>query len=468
MSKQISKRRGRLLSKLSALSAAVAAAGFLSAVPVMDSVLSTGLFSDNSVLAQDRAGGGQRPPPSTRQAQTLSQNVFRIIEQVIELRDNDDYVGARRQLDNVKQMYDNNRLNDYEKFTMWLFYASIDQAEENYDAAIASYNEILRLENITPEQREQALQVLGQLYYVQEKYPEAIDIMKRYLEVAQNPSPDILLRIGSAYYQLEQFAEGLPYVLQNIEAERARGNQVAQSTYSLLRALHLSLDDFRSARQVQREMVVLYNDINDWPLLGSIYGQLEEFEKQLETYYVGNVMGYLDSESELITLAYQLFNADNPWGAAKVVEKGMEAGVIDKNQNNLSFLSQAYQIAREDAKAVPPLIEAAEMGGEDAGEMYARLGRLYINMYEFDKAADAFDEAFRMGNLGRPDQIRITQARALLEAKEFDRAITVLREAARDERSADTARVWINHVESEKAREESLEERRKQYEGYFL
>ncbi|MDT8397035.1 MAG: tetratricopeptide repeat protein [Pseudomonadales bacterium] len=443
------------------------AAAFLTVLPVVDSAINLNMFSHTQVLAQ-RAADETRPPPATRQAQTLSQRVFRVIENVMELRDEkEDYAGALKALDEIKAMNDAGRLNDYEQFTMWLFYASIDQAQERYAEAVLSYEQILKLPNLTPDQREQALSIIGQLYYVLEDYRKAIDALKKYLEVAVDPSPDMYLRIGTAYYQLDEFQEAIPFVLRNMELELASGDLVPESTYGLLRALYLSVEDYPKAKQVLREMVVLFNKPEDWGFLASIHGQMEEFPQQLQTYYVANAMGYLESENQLMNLAFQLFNNDNPYGAAKLVADGIAAGVIKETESNLSFLSQSWQIAREDEKAIEPLIKAAEISEEDAGELYARLGRAYLNLSEFKKAADAFETALKEGKLDRPDQVRITQARALMDAKEFDKALTVLKEAAKDQRSKTLANTWIKVVESEKAREDSLQERRELYKGFF-
>ena len=88
--------------------------------------------------------------------------------------------------------------------------------------------------------------------------------------------------------------------------------------------------------------------------LPAVLGQIERFQEQAQSYYVTNAASYLDSDSQLVNFAAQLYNNDYPYGCARVMEKGMSEGIIEEDEGNLSFLSTCYQIAREDAKAAGP------------------------------------------------------------------------------------------------------------------
>src|SRR5690606_16935213 len=223
---------------------------------------------------------------------------------------------------------------------------------------------MIEVPNLTPDRLEQGWFLIAQLHFAQEQWQEAIAAFRKYLEIAPTPDADVYLRIGQAYYQLERFQDAIPEVRRNMQELRARGEAIPQSTYQLLRALYFTVEDYRSAQQVLREMVVIYNDPEDWGFLAAVNGQLEEFENQAYVYWVAGKAEYLDSESELVNLAAQLSNYDNPYGAAKVMEEGIEQGIIEETDDNLTFLAQFYQLAREDEAAIPPLIRAAEMSGD--------------------------------------------------------------------------------------------------------
>jgi tetratricopeptide (TPR) repeat protein len=433
----------------------VASVTALYMLPVTNAVV-PGLFASQVQAAEEE---GRRPPPSTRQAGTLTQQVFSRITKVMELRDMDDLAGAKAVLDEIRALYDRGRLNDFETFTLWQFYASIEQTEENYEGALTYYRRMLEVPNLSPDQIEQTWFYIGSFHFVLEQYREAIDAFEMYNQIALEPNDAVYLRIASAYYSIEEYRNALPPLLKNMELLRAKGEKVPQSTYGLLRAIYLTLEDYQSAYQTLREMVVLFEDPADWSLLAQLAGQLERFTEQAQIYYVAETGGFLDSENEYVQLASQLFNNENPYGCAEMIQKGFDKGIIEEDEDNLSFIAQCYQIAREDEKALPFLERAAAMS--DDGELYARLARVYMTLDNMEKAAEAFKEAFDKGGLNRPDQVYLTQARAYMELNRYDEALTAARAAGRDERSADTARTWVTVLTNEKERYETLQRQRR-------
>lgn len=438
-----------------------AAAALMYVAPVAISIVDDSVLRTSAYAADE----GRRPPPSTRQSETLTRRVYERIEEVMVLRDNEQYNEARAILNELKAMYDRDQLNNREKYTMWLFFASLDQAQENYRGAIENYRQVLNVPDLAPDQLEQTWMMVGSLHFALEEFREAIDAFNTYNQLAVEPNADVYLRMATAYYQLEEYQNALEPLQKNMELVRARGAELPQSTYSLLRALYLTMEDYPKARQVLREMVVLYNEPADWGFLASIEGQLENFTAQAHTLYVADAAGYLDSEAQLLNLATQLYNNDNPFGCAEVIAEGFEAGIIDQDEDNLGFIATCYQLAREDAKAVPFLVRAAEMA--DDGELHARLGRIYMTLGEFEEATAAFATALQKGGISRPDQLYLSQARAFMELNRYDEGIQAAQNAGRDERSSETARTWVTVLTAEKERYTYVQQVRRDLAEFF-
>lgn len=438
---------------------------FLAAALTVLPVADIPVIGSSQVLAQDEDDDGRRAPPEARSSQTLGRRVFTRINEVMELRDMEQFAEALEVLGEIKEDFDRDRLNDREKFVMWQFYANIYQVQEKYDQAITAYEQILVLPGLTQEQMEQTMFYLGSLYYVQEQFREAIDTFNEYNEIVLEPNEDSYFRIGTAHYQLEEFQEAIPNILRNMEILRSKGEMIPKNTYDLLRALYFSTEDYAAAYQVLRESVVLFNDPDDWVLLPAVLGQIERFQEQARSYYVAEALGYLDSDSQLINLAAQLYNNDYPYGCARIMERGMADGIIPEDEGNLSFLSTCYQIAREDEKAVDPLERAAAMS--DDGELYARLGRIYSTMLEWEKSLEAFNTALEMGGIERTDQVYLSMARSYMELNRYDEGIQAARNAQRDERSEDTGRTWVTVLTREKERYETLQRQRRDLAEFF-
>jgi hypothetical protein len=435
-------------------------AAMLYALPVIDSELGAGnglVLNGLQVVAGEAE---RRPPPETRQSEVMTRRVYERIEKVIELRDAEDYAGARVILGEVREMFNAGRLNNRETQVMFQFYASMDMAEENYEGALANHREILKLENLTPELLEQTWTQIGAILYQLERYREAIDAFIMLNSITLEPQADVYLRIAYAHYQLEEFSEAIPPLLTNFELVRARGDQIPRNSYGLLRALYLTIEDFTKAYQITREMTVIFNEDSDWVLLAQLSAQLERFNDQSHLYYVSKIGGFLNSQGEYVTLASLLNNNDNPIGCGKVMEEAIKTGVVAEEESNLSLTATCYRLAREDAKAVPFLEKAASLS--DDGELYAQLARVHMTIGDYEASLPAFDNAFRKGELSRPDQVYLLQARAFLELNRFEEAAQAARNAARDRRSADTARTWETHINNERERITTLQRQRRE------
>lgn len=421
-------------------------------------VLTTGLFTSQQVLAQE---DGPRPPPSTRQANTLSRPVFTRIEDIQELRDADEYEEALAKLGELREMANNDRLNGYERYMMLIFYASIAMDMENFEDAEAYWDEALDLPDLSATQQSQAFQTLGQLRFMLERYEGALTAFDDYIRVTEVPDSGVYLRKATALYVLERYEEALPEVLHNMELVRAQGEQIPENTYGLLRSIYFNLEDYEAVQDVLREMIVLFDNPDEWIQLAQVHSQLENFDRQAYSYYLADLKDYLSSSQQLMTLGYLLYNNDNPWGASQVISRGMSSNTIEENASNLEFLATCYQAAREDDMALEPLRRAAEMA-ED-GAMYYRLGRIYMNIRDYESAVQAMDRAIEAGGVDREDQLYQTQATAYYLLDRYDEAIAAARSAGQaDERSADTAQSMVASFQRAKESYETIQRRRQE------
>ena len=103
----------------------------------------------------------------------------------------------------------------------------------------------------------------------------------------------------------------------------------------------------------------------------------------------------------------------------------------------------------------------------DDGELYARLGRIYSTMTEWEKSIDAFNQAMEKGSIDRPAQVYLSMARAYMELNRYDEGLEAARAAQRDERSRDTARTWLTVLTREKERYEPLQRQRRELAEFF-
>jgi len=127
---------------------------------------------------------------------------------------------------------------------------------------------------------------------------------------------------------------------------------------------------------------------------------------------------------------------------------------VQKNSKNYRLLSQAWQLAMEDKKAIPALQAAARM--ETDGELYVRLGNAYLNLGEYAQCEEAVRSGLEKGGLKSPDNAQISLGMCLYNQREYQNAIRAFREAGKSSRSRRIANQWITVIESDIERNEQI------------
>ncbi len=153
-------------------------------------------------------------------------------------------------------------------------------------------------------------------------------------------------------------------------------------------------------------------------------------------------------------MAQLYLQSDVPYKAGKVLEKGFNAGTVEKTARNYRLAAQAWTMAQEDAKAIPALVNAAKLS--DDGELDVRLANAYFNLGQWRESITSSRAGIKKGGLKRSDQANILLGMALYNVERYSQAIEAFRIARRDNRSRRMASQWINHVTTERARQEKL------------
>jgi len=154
-------------------------------------------------------------------------------------------------------------------------------------------------------------------------------------------------------------------------------------------------------------------------------------------------------------MAYLYLNAEDPYFAGSVMERGFEDELVDDKSKNYELAGSAWAQAREVAKSIPMMEKAAAKS--DEGELYVRLGNVYLDGDQFSKAANAVQKGLEKGGVKRPDQARLVLGMSYFNMGEYNKARRAFRDAAKDERSAKYSQQWLKYITSEEERQKELE-----------
>ena len=153
-------------------------------------------------------------------------------------------------------------------------------------------------------------------------------------------------------------------------------------------------------------------------------------------------------------MAYLYLNAEVPYKAGKVMERGFKDESIEPTSKNYEVAASAWRQAQELEKAVADMEIAASKS--DEGELYARLGNIYLDSDRYDKAIVAIKKGLARGGVKRPDTARLVLGMAYFNDKQYDKARDAFKAAGRDERSAKYSAQWIKYLDSELDRQAKL------------
>lgn len=429
----------------------------ISAMAMAGVLASASLYSLAASAAEEE---GAREPPPTRSSDVLTERVFKQISEIQELMSPDDpnqqpdYARAKQLLDELNERYD--RLNDFEKSTLLNFYTNYYLNNDDIDMALQTFEKILTIEDLREDVKLRALMALGQLYSGEERFEESIDAFNRWRDLSVDENENVYLGLANSHYNLAQYNEAIPYLLDHMEMLEAAGKPIAKNVYGLLNVMYIELEDYESAEKVTKQMVVLFDEASDWRNLSAIYGYLDNDAKRIETLGLTFAKGYMASESEYLNLAQSLAGIDAPYKGAKILEKGFQDGIVEENEENLQKLVQMYLLASEYEMALVPAIKAAEMA--ETGEAYDQLGYVYYMLHDYPNAVEATEKALERGGLRNPGDSQLFLARGLVELDQFDAATSAARKA--QDMGEDSARSFLNYIESSKARFDNLKQRK--------
>ncbi|MCF6216401.1 MAG: hypothetical protein L3J58_09525 [Emcibacter sp.] len=414
----------------------------------------------------------------TRRTPALSEKIYKVLGKAQECADLNDYPCALQVLeDGLGHKLE--KLNSYERAQYYNFKGFLYYSQEKYGEALKAYENVLRQENLPAAMEDTTVYTMAQLYFIKEDYNNSIKMMLRWLEFQPAPTAQPLILLAQAYYSLgtaegiapaasaEYFNKAIPLILQAIDLYKASDKQPKENWYLLLRVMYFEM------KQNQKVVDILELLVNTWPKkeywlqLAGMYGEMssdattEEArlaleKKQLATYETAYRQGYLEKGSELINMSQLYMYHEAPYWASDVIAKGIKAGIIEKTKKNYESLAQARINAQDMRQSLEPLRIAAEMS--DDGELYKKLGQVYMQLDDYKNGAKYFGLALKKGGLKRPDSVAIYKGMCHFNLGELDNAKKAFEMATKDKRSRKQAKKWIAYLSKEKERLKQIKE----------
>jgi tetratricopeptide (TPR) repeat protein len=387
----------------------------------------------------------------TKETVAMSQQVYEQLAAIQEMIEAKAYASAQRAIEELKGR---KGLSDYERAQLYNINGYSYYLQERYRDAIAAYDQVLATPGLPEALLLSTLKTKAQLHFTEEDYESALKVVRQLLAAIPEPSPDVLMIEGQALFQLGRYDEALVPIKSAIDMYRDQGQKPKENWLLLLRVIYFEQKEYELMIGVVKELIAYYPKDTYVLTLAGIYSELGDTKKQLALTEVLYEKGMLNTASHITNLANLYLLHGLPYKAASVLEKEMNANIVDANERNLRLLSQAWYQAREDEKAIPPLERAARMSND--GELYIRLAQAHLNLENWSEAASAVEQGLKAGGLKRNDTANIMLGMALFNQKRLEQARRAFERAATDSRSQRAASQWIAYVDSELKRRDLM------------
>lgn len=389
-----------------------------------------------------------------RRTPALRPVVYTKLEEVQQLADQKNYAAALDRLALLQKM----QRNSYEQAMTWSMQAYVHFNKENYPEAIKAYEEILKIQNIPLSLEESTRFSLAKLYFVQEKYPQALGSLNAWFGMTAKPNPQAYVMRAQMHYEMENYKAALPDIKQAMAVAQEQGMKTPENWLLLERAVYYQNKDFKAMERCLQDLIALYPKKQYWLQLAAVYNELNLPLKEVAIMEMMYEQGELKTEPELVNLVQAMLGNNMPYKAAGVVLQGFKDKTVTENAKNLTLLGDALMLAKEYTEAIKVLERAAQASQQ--GKDYYKVAQLEVDRQLWPKALEHLDTALKLGGVAQEYNLYILKGTVLFNMDKLAAARAEFERARGFEASKAAAEQWLAYIESEEARRAYMAENR--------
>ena len=429
------------------ISATCMATLVLGATVTLDRAGVVSVISD--VAAQE---SGAKKKEKTRKTPALRNNIYEKLAEAQTFAEAKDYAAAEEILNEMLDATSKkSKLNAYELANVYNTYAFLRYAVEDYKGALNYYQKVIDQRPQIPVALEVGtLFTIAQLHFLQENWQKGIDTLNQWMAVTEIPNTNAYVLLANGYFQLKDYDRSLENIQIAIDREESAGKLPKEQWYNLARFIHFDRDNFAEALEILEILIMYYPKKQYWVQASHLYGEQKDEARQLAILEATYEQNLLDKSQDLVLLSQLYLNAEVPYPAAKTLEKGFKDEIVEDESKNYELAGVAWRQAQEVNKSLPMLEKAAAKS--EKGELYARLGSVYLDVDKNKEAVTALTKGLKRGGVKRTDQARLALGMAYFNLGEFNSARKAFREAAKDKRAKAFAQQWLKYINSEEKR----------------
>ncbi|MEM8771812.1 MAG: hypothetical protein AAGD92_09210 [Pseudomonadota bacterium] len=358
---------------------------------------------------------------------TLSPRIGGEVQEIYALMEADQYQQALVQFDQLLAQRGSS-MSQYEIATVRELRANVMINLDRLSDAKRDLQTALNTGALPASRNNQIRYFIAQLEFQDDNFQAAISGLNSWIQNAQRCNEPVDYNawylLAAAYYQTDNYQAALSPAQNALQASKRPDPTTGQvpepkkSAYDLLNIIYSELGRNDDRAALLEEIIGFWpGDKPYWTQLSGLYQTTGKDREAFSVLEVAYRAGLLDKESELLNVVRYLSFLDNPYRAAVMLDREMNAGNIERTQDNLVLLSQLWSQSREHKRAIPILREAA--GRASDGTLFYRLGQVLLADEQYAAAETALRQAVNKGGMDRGDT---GDAWALLGTAQFNQA----------------------------------------------
>ncbi len=326
----------------------------------------------------------------------------------------------------------------------YLIYAA--SSARDHKLVLQTVDERLATGRVTGADLVRKLRLKATTHYTIGDYRGAVAAYDKLIATQGSATADDLILMGNSQLALRDYRAAIPTLEKAVVAAQKAGKPAA-TVGKLLEGLNVS---YHETRNDSKRIETLHRLMTITPK-SSVFKQLEsayvvQSQKDpvvmINIYRLGASRGLLTSD-HYAKYAEVALDMASPGEAAAMLEKGMAAGAIKKDdRSNRLLLDAKGQVDR--LKAGLAQLERETIATRN-GDAEARLATAYFTLKNYAKAAEAgkrgIDEG-KDGKLRRPDDLNMLLGIALVESRRLAEAKSAFKAAAANEKMRGVADLW--------------------------
>lgn len=320
------------------------------------------------------------------------------LQKMMKLYDDDKGAEARVIADEIIA---NPASNAYDKSFAAQIAGQIAYEADDANAALTYWKTAIDSNGLDNNAHFGTMYTVAQVQLQEDKYPEALQTIDRFLKESGSQKPEHLVVKGNALYRLDRYPEAAAVLKQAIDASpepKAEWQQLLMAAYAE------SGQGGEAAKMAEAVAAKNPNDKRAQMNLAVVYQQNDMYDKSAAVLEKLRASGQLTEDKEYRQLYASYLNMDGrEKEAIAVINDGMQKGILKPDYQTYLALAQAYYFSDQTAPAIDAYKKAAPLSPD--GETYLNLARVLWQEDRIPEAKEAAKQAIAKG-VKKPDDAK--------------------------------------------------------------